>query len=103
MTHGQDRFVIQIQLCGQFSRRLTFANASQQQDNLHGRPLAPLKHGARVQVVDRSTRFTTMNFQFAGLGLPKLSRLFQAFLTLGTVESFWMKMLEYPLNAVFII
>ena len=66
MAHGQHRFVVQLQFGGQFSRGLAFTNASHQQDNLHRRPLATLKNRTRVQVVNRSAIFTTLNFQFAG-------------------------------------
>ena len=48
MAHGQDSLVIQFQLRRQFSRRLTLANTSQEQNNLLGRPLTALKDCARV-------------------------------------------------------
>ena len=44
-----------------------------------------------------------MYFQFTGLGVSKLSRLFDAFLAFRTLETFGMKMFEYPLNAIFIV
>jgi hypothetical protein len=44
-----------------------------------------------------------MHFQPTGLGVPKLSRLVYAFLAFWTFETFWMKMFEYPLNAIFIV
>jgi hypothetical protein len=47
--------------------------------------------------------FTTMNFQFAGLCAPKLSCLLYASFAFGTLESLWMKMLEYPLSAIFFV
>lgn len=73
MAHGQHSFVIQFQFRGEFSAGLTFANASHQQDDLHGRPLTALKNGSCVQVVNRSAMFTTIYFQVAGLSAPKLS------------------------------
>ena len=103
MTHGQHSFVIQFQFGGEFSGGLAFANASHQQDNLPGRPLTALKDCSGIQVVNRSAMFTTLNFQFAGLSAPKLSGLFYASLALGTLQSLWMKMLEYPLSAIFMV
>jgi hypothetical protein len=73
MAHGQHGFVIQFQFGCQLSGGLAFANASHQQDHLRGHPLAALKHCACVQVVNRSTIFTTVDFQLAGSGTPKLS------------------------------
>ena len=73
MAHGQHSFVIQFQLGGQFAGGLAFANAAQQQDDLHGRPLTALKDCSCVQVVNRSAMFTPMYFQLAGLSAPKLS------------------------------
>jgi len=62
MAHGQHRLVVQFQLGGEFSGGFAFANASHQQDNLHGRPLTALKDGSCIQVVNRSALFTTMHF-----------------------------------------
>ena len=73
MAHGQHRLVVQIQLGCQFSGRLALAHASHEKHDLLGRPLAALKEGARVQVVNRSALFTTLNVQSATLGSPKLS------------------------------
>jgi hypothetical protein len=103
MTQGQHRFIIQFQLSSKFSGSLAFTDATHQQDDLHGRLLTALKYCASVEIVNRPALLATMNFQFAGLGLSKLSCLFQTFLTLGTFESLWMKMLAYPLHAVFIV
>ena len=78
MAHGQHGFVIQFQFGGQFSCGLAFANASHQQDDLSGRPLAALKDCTRIEVVNCSAPFTTMDLQFAGLGVSELSCLFYA-------------------------
>jgi len=103
MTHGQHGFVIQFQLCDQFSCRFAFANTSPQQDNLLRSPLATLKKRSGVQVVVCSAMFTSMNFQLAGLGMPELSSLFYASLALRALEPFWMKMLEEPRSSIFIV
>lgn len=103
MAHGQYGFVIQFQFGSQFSRRLALANAAHQEHDLPGRPLTALKDCARVQVVNRSTMFTTLNVQCAGLCSPKLSGLFYVSFALGTVQSLWMKVLKYPLGAFFFI
>jgi len=103
MAHGQHGLVIQIQLGCQFSGRLTLANAPHEENDLLGRPLTALKDCARVQVVNRSAMFTTLNVQGAGLGSPKLSRLFYASLALGAFQPFGMKMLQDPLRAIFFI
>jgi hypothetical protein len=94
---GQHGFVVQIQLGYQFSRRLTLANASHdshEENDLLGRPLTALKDSARVQVVNRSAMFTTLNVQGAGLCSPKLSRLFYVSFALGAFQPLWMKMLK---------
>jgi hypothetical protein len=103
MAHGQDGLIIQIQLACQFSRRLALANASHEENDLLGRPLTALKDCARVQVVNRSAMFTTLNVQGTDLGSPKLSGLFYALFTFGTFQSLWMKMLKYPRGAIFFI
>lgn len=103
VTHGQHGFVIQFQLGSQLPCGLTFTNTSHQQDHLPGRPLAALKDSPSVQIVNRPAAFTTMYFQLTGSGTPKLSRLLDASLAFRTFESSWMKMLEEPLSATFMI
>jgi hypothetical protein len=44
-----------------------------------------------------------MHFQLTALGMPELSRLFYRLLTLRALKPFWMKMLEDPFNAIFIV
>jgi len=103
MAHGQHSFVIQFQFRGQFSCGLAFANASHEQHDLSGRPLTALKDRASVQIVNRSTMVATIDNQFAGLSMPERSGLFYASLTLGTLESLWMKMLENPRSTIFMV
>ena len=71
--------------------------------DLPGCPLAVLKDRSCVEVVNRPTIFTPIHFQFACASVPKLAGLPQAFLALRALETFWMKIVEYPLNTIFIV
>ena len=70
---------------------------------MSGRPLAALKNGASIQVVNRSAMVAPTDNQFADLSMSEPACLFHASLTCGALETLWMKMLSDPLRAGFMV